>query len=62
MSVSALVSTATFATAFAAVSASVARRIGLSFDVIADGLLGPLGVSEAEIVRDLAASFETREG
>ena len=62
MSVSALVSTTTLATALAAVSASVARRIGSPFDVLGDGPLDPLGVSEAEIVRDLAASFETREG
>lgn len=60
MSVSVLVSATALATACAAVSAAVVRRPRRA--EVADGLRGPLGVSEADIVRDLAASFETREG
>ena len=58
MSATALVSATTLAAAFAAVLRRRPRRV----PPCVAALRGPLGVTEAEIVGDLAASFETREG
>ena len=44
-------------------AAAVSRRPGRTPSACpVDQVCDPLGVSESDIVRDLAASFETREG
>ena len=57
MSLLVLASVATLATVYVA-----SHRSGSLYASLADSLHDSLGISEADIVRDLAASFETREG